>query len=245
MGGGVGGDYLYGDGGDSGGKKFIDPTLGALGIEAMKLKEASKSEKEMEDLAKMAHDRKAEAQRKKDQKMAEAAAALEAKRKELVGKRAEMAAAAESGRAAAVAALASLDEAALADAKAANGVAQQEEFMVLEAIFGEEALTKEGEVGEGELPAAFVLNIEGATAAGKACQVKLRIELVPEYPSHMPPSVSIEEGVGDDDLASVTNTLHARFFTQRQEAGDDCELSECVVIHQWSEWLRDEWMANL
>jgi hypothetical protein len=244
-GGGEGGGSLYGSGGGGGGKRFGDASLGALGAEAAAVAANAKSEKEMEQLAALAHERKAaaaEAAKKaaaaKAAKAEEERAALEAKRQALHGKRAEVTAEAVRGRTEAAAALAALGD--TSEAAELNRAAQEEELMVLEAIYGEEALAKE----EGEPTTAFALCVEGETAAGKPASVRLRVSFVPEYPSHLPPGVELLEGAAADDAPFVADSLHARFFAQRREAGDDCELSECVVVHAWAEWLRDEWMAN-
>ena len=258
MGGGVetadGDDRIYGAGSSGGGgsKKYGGEKLGALGLEAAALKSASKSEKQMEDLAAVAHQRRADAQKKAAEaaktaaaKEAQAAAALEAKRADMHGKRAEATAAVEAGRAAAALALeaASTASGGLEGVHEANRAAQEEELMVLEAIFGEEAMDK-GDAEEGSLPTSFQLQVEGETAGGTPKTIELRVQLVPEYPSHLPPVAELLEGVSVDDAPSVADSLHALFFKQRQEAGDDCELSECVVVHQWAEWLREEWLAN-
>ena len=243
-----GGGSLYGSGG-KGESKYSTEGLGALGLEAAAVQAKAKSTKEMEDLTALAHQRKAEqaaaakaAAEAKAAKAAEERAALEAKRQALNGRRAEVAAAVTSGREAAATALAALDANALEGVHELNRAAQMEELMVLEAIYGDEALIKES---EDEPTGAFTLCVEGENAGGGACSVTIRVELVAEYPSHLPPPLQLVSGaVQPDDAAFVRDSLHELFFTRRLEAGDDCELSECVVVHAMAEWLRDEWMAN-
>lgn len=250
-------DGGFGAGGAS--KRRDGGGLGALGQEAAAVQAARKTDYEMEALTKAAHERRAEAQRKADErerakaaKEEAATAALEAKRQQLHGQRAEVAGAVAAHTAAALAALAGVES--LEAVHEANRGAQEEECMVLEAIFGDEAMVREEPPadadaadaggGAGAEQAAFTLQVEGETADGGSATITLRVGLPPAYPSHLPPSVAVVDGVPSDDAAFVADALRRRYFEQREAAGADAEPSECVVLHQWTEWLREEWMAN-
>ena len=72
----------------------------------------------------------------------------------------------------------------------------------------------------------------------------LRVTPVPEYPSHLPPSCEVIEGVEEaSDAAFVADSLQSLFYSAREELGEG-EPGECVV-HLWGEWLRDEWMPQM
>ena len=151
-----------------------------------------------------------EAARLAAEKAAQEAAALDAKRAQLHANGQEVATAAERGEAAARATLGLLDTPAREAACEANASAQEEELMVLEAIFGEEGLVRE----EGALPATFTLRVDGEGADGTPRTVALKVSYLEEYPSHLPPTVELVEGVPDEDKAFITNSLHALFYKQ-------------------------------
>ena len=73
-------------------------------------------------------------------------------------------------------------------------------------------------------------------------KVVLRVRTVAEYPSHLPPSVEIADGVEEGDRDFVCDSLRALFYAQREESAAAEEPAEGVV-HQWAEWLREEWIA--
>jgi hypothetical protein len=112
------------------------------------------------------------------------------------------------------------------------------QLMVLEAIFGEESFIREG----GVEPPAFALAVAGEAAGGGEVTVRLRVSMLAEYPSHLPPGVEIVDGVGVEDAGFVSDSLRALFYAQREEGLAADEPPEGVV-HRWAEWLRDEWMA--
>ena len=109
--------------------------------------------------------------------------------------------------------------------------------MVLEAIFGEEGYLRD----EDASPAAFCLTVTGGDDGETTVQI--RVAFVPEYPSHLPPTVELVSGVGVEDVAFVKDALHALFYTERDASRDGDEPAEGVV-HKWSEWLREEWIPT-
>ena len=201
--------------------------------------------REMEKLTDVAHQRKAAAQKKaaeleaKKAAEAEAAAiALAAKRAQLDGKRSEVADAAQQGTAAAQSKLdADRASGTLDEALEANASVAEEELMVLEAIFGEEAFERDMDES---LP-TFTLLVTECNGKGEETTVKLRITMVAEYPSHLPPGVEVLEGVDADDRTFVCDSLRALFYRERAEVGED-EPPEGIV-HKWTEWLQEEWIA--
>lgn len=63
------------------------------------------------------------------------------------------------------------------------------------------------------------------------------------YPSHLPPTVKIVEGEADTrDINFVVASLHHLFFGQRAERLEGEEPSG--IVHTWTEWLRNEWIAK-
>ena len=71
---------------------------------------------------------------------------------------------------------------------------------------------------------------EGETQRGASAHVALRVTLVPEYPSHYPPTIESLEGVGLEGAFSASEShakhaLYRLFFEQRDErlaaGGDD------------------------
>ena len=75
------------------------------------------------------------------------------------------------------------------------------ELMVLEAIFGEEGYLRD----EDASPAAFCLTVTGGDDGETTVQI--RVAFVPEYPSHLPPTVELVSGVGVEDVAFVNNVV--------------------------------------
>ena len=67
--------------------------------------------------------------------------------------------------------------------------------------------------------------------------------LLPSAFSHLPPTVELVSGVGVEDVAFVKDALHALFYTERDASRDGDEPAEGVV-HKWSEWLKEEWIAT-
>ena len=231
--------------------------LGKLGQEVADVEAARKTAKEMDALTAVAHERKAEAQRKAEEAAQAKAAKEAAKEAELALKRSQMAEGkvkvAETVRAArdaANTALASLSTEAIAEVHDANESSQAEELMVLEAIFAEGFVrSADGEedadaAAEGAPAGPYTLRVEGETAAGAPVAVVLRVTPVPEYPSHHPPVCEVLEGIADEsDAAFVADSLHAVYYSAREALGEG-EPGECIV-HQWAEWLREEWMAQM
>ena len=178
-----------------------------------------------EKLTDVAHQRKAAAQKKaaeleaKKAAEAEAAAiALAAKRAQLDGKRSEVADAAQQGTAAAQSKLdADRASGTLDEALEANASVAEEELMVLEAIFGEEAFERDMDES---LP-TFTLLVTECNGKGEETRVKLRITMVAEYPSHLPPGVEVLEGVDADDRTFVCDSLRALFYRERAEVGEE------------------------
>ena len=81
------------------------------------------------------------------------------------------------------------------------------------------------------------------TSSNAELQVKLRVCYVAEYPSHLPPSCAVAEGIDDaEEAAFVVASLRALFYEQRAATAAEGEPAEGVV-HKWSEWIRDEWIS--
>ena len=265
---GAGGMGTDGGAGGTSASKWRDReggSLGALGMEAEKVAASRHTDDEMERLTRAAHERKAaatkraeEAAARKAEKDAQAAAELELRRDKLDGKRAEVAAAAARGAEAAGARLvADRESGALVEALEANEATREEECMVLEAVNGEEAFKRIDAAGDADAPGgaemggegggagaypAFSLEVTGERGGGGEARVVLRVRTVAEYPSHLPPSVEIADGVEEGDRDFVCDSLRALFYAQREESAAAEEPAEGVV-HQWAEWLREEWIA--
>ena len=143
-----------------------------------------------------------------------------------------------------------------------NRATQEEELMVLEAIFAEDFARDDdadADAGADEAAcAAYSLELAGETAAKAEARVRIRVRYVPEYPSHFPPEceVSLLAGAtgdpnGDDvndlnlapeDAAAVATSLRAMFFEARAETAADGEPAEGIVS-RWADWLREEWLG--
>ena len=226
---------------EGGGARRTKERLGELGKEVEKVEAGRKSLDEMQDLAKIAHERKAQQKEKAAAKAAEkaaeeaaAAAALEKRRGELDARR-EAAKANAAAGAAAAAARVDADRAsgALTEMLEANSATHEEELMVLEAIFGEEGFAR----NEGVEPPAFALTV-GSDDGAHALQ--LRVQLVAEYPSHLPPTVEVVDGAPPADAAFIADALRELYFRERDETRAADEPAE-GVCHKWSEWIKDEW----
>jgi hypothetical protein len=215
--------------------------------------QAAKSADEMAQLTELAHRRKAEAAKKaaeaqkaKSAAEAQAAAALEQRRAEQHGLAAQAAAEVAAGVEAARAALeAAASSAGLDELHSANRVAQDEELMVIEAIYGD-GLVREDGGGSSDGHASFSLLVVGETAKGAEAAIKLAVTFVPEYPSHLPPHVTPTcDAFPLDALetARVRDSLHALFFRKRAEAAAG-DPPEGVVSCHWTEWLKEEWLAT-
>ena len=136
--------------------------------------------------------------------------------------------------------------------------------MVLEAILGEEGFAREADAS----PPAAALTITGDAPGGREASVRLRIAMLPEYPSHLPPCVpapsehrscprvpertrrvaprralEIVDGVGVEDAGFVGDALRELFYAQRDESLAADEPAE-GILHRWTEWLREEWIAS-
>ena len=244
---------LYAEGAGGAGAQKMDKSLGALGQQAVAVMQAAKSADEMAQLTELAHRRKAEAAKKaaeaqkaKSAAEAQAAAALEQRRAEQHGLAAQAAAEVAAGVEAARAALeAAASSAGLDELHSANRVAQDEELMVIEAIYGD-GLVREDGGGSSDGHASFCLLVVGETAKGAEAAIKLAVTFVPEYPSHLPPHVTPTcDAFPLDALetARVRDSLHALFFRRRAEAAAG-DPPEGVVSCHWTEWLKEEWLAT-
>mmetsp|Transcript_13445 Transcript_13445/g.28992 ORF Transcript_13445/g.28992 Transcript_13445/m.28992 type:complete len:495 (-) Transcript_13445:239-1723(-) len=203
---------------------------------------------EMETLTQLAHTRKAEAEAKRAREI-EAKKAQKIAQRELeeqrranaVGQHSKMLQQSQELLDGARVRIAS-DEAAgeLAAALEENATAQEEERVVLQAIFGEEACvigSDENSVVDGmTLPNGAVrLLVNGVNSKKAEMQVVLQLEMPAEYPSHLPPTLRIVSGVADGaERSFISSSLTVLFFEQ--------SLGTCVV-HLWEEWVREEWMA--
>ena len=78
-------------------------------------------------------------------------------------------------------------------------------------------------------------NPQGPTSSKQDGRVVLLLHPPQEYPSHLPPSCAILEGVAEADGAFVSDSLRLLFFE---------ESLGCSVVHAWTEWIRDEWIAH-
>jgi hypothetical protein len=118
-----------------------------------------------------------------------------------------------------------------------NAAAQEEELMVLDAIFGED-LTLGEPPAEGGGARAMELRV--------ACEgrepVLLKLCFPPEYPSHLPPTLAVAAGIDAAAVGYVSCSLLADFFTRLggfDEGGEPGEEPEGTV-HPWSEWLNSD-----
>lgn len=233
--------------------------LGELGEEAAAVQAARKTADEMEKLTRVAHDRKDEAERKaaaakhaRDEKAKAAEVELARKRGEQQAKHAGAQSVVSSGL---VVANSSLDaqraDGTIEATLEQNRSTQDEELMVLEAIFAE-ALVKEEAEDSGH--AAYALELTGETASKAEARLRLRVRYLPEYPSHLPPACELclladgadEANTGgmvltEDDAAAAVSSLQAMFFEARAETAAADEPAEGIV-HLWAEWLREEWL---
>mmetsp|Transcript_21550 Transcript_21550/g.35563 ORF Transcript_21550/g.35563 Transcript_21550/m.35563 type:complete len:505 (-) Transcript_21550:335-1849(-) len=115
-----------------------------------------------------------------------------------------------------------------------NLTLQDEETMVLQAIFGEDC-TLGGSAGDTTLPERSLrLVVQGEDGAQQHRRIVLFIRMVSQYPSHLPPHCELLDGVAQADAVFVIASLRLLFFERADGAS---------IIHQWSEWLRDEWIA--
>jgi hypothetical protein len=196
----------------------------------------------MRALTELAHKRKEEARiaaeakaAAREEKAAKKAEKLDAEAAALDGKRADAAARAAAADAAARAAVGSggADAAAAAAAADENAEAQAEERVVLQAIFGDDDFAELPGAADG----AVRLRVAGETRAKKEAAVVFLARFPAEYPSHLPPSVELLEGVADAaDAQFVRDSLALAFYEASVGA---------PVVHAWAEWLRDEWIAKL
>jgi len=91
------------------------------------------------------------------------------------------------------------------------------------------------EADEAGLP-GVILRVAAPNKKGVEQSVVMRALMPPEYPSHLPPTVEIMEGVeGKAECSLVQDSLTLLFF--------DEYVGTCVMP-MWAEWLRDEWIAK-
>ena len=114
-----------------------------------------------------------------------------------------------------------------------HGVAfSAEERVVLQAIFGDDDFAELPGAADG----AVRLRVAGETRTKKEAAVVFLARFPAEYPSHLPPSVELLEGVADAaDAQFVRDSLALAFYEASVGA---------PVVHAWAEWLRDEWIAS-
>ena len=104
---------------------------------------------------------------------------------------------------------------------------------MLQAIFGDDDFAELPGAADG----AVRLRVAGETRAKKEAAVVFLARFPAEYPSHLPPSVELLEGVADAaDAQFVRDSLALAFYEASVGA---------PVVHAWAEWLRDEWIAKL
>jgi hypothetical protein len=221
--------------------------LGALGLEAEAVAKQRKSVEELEKLTQVAHERKADAKAKaiaSKTAREEAATAKDKAMQEALSRSHDSAKASlVRGIAAADAALDTARQGGSIDTVFdENRARQEEELMVLEAIFADALKVDDG--GDDEVAGGggrgFELRVEGDGHGGGPTHVLLRVDPIAAYPSHLPPHVSVREGVSSADAPGLADTLRGRYFEHRETLDAD-EPGECIV-HHWVEWLRDEWM---
>ena len=119
----------------------------------------------------------------------------------------------------------------------ANQEAQEEELMVLESIFDELFTQDEDDTG------CFTLAVVGENTNGKEIKLMMKVKFVPEYPSHLPPTLQIVDGIPEADQALVIDALTAKYFKAREEAVESEEPVEAQV-YIWTGWLKEEWMLS-
>ena len=114
--------------------------------------------------------------------------------------------------------------------------------MVLEAIFGEDYVA--GGEADQDARVKFHLWVNGEDGCRSDGSIYLWVDLtVTAYPSHAPPGCRVVEGESDTrDIAFVEASLQEIFFAQRnaREEGEE----PVGIVHAWTEWLRDEWIAK-
>merc|ERR1712166_26888 len=230
-------------------KQIHSQGYGALGKQAAILELTSKSDNMMDKLAAVAHARKAEQEKKtaeiRAKKEAKAAAEANAAAKKAAAKGEALLArhkaessAVDGGNAAAVADLEALKSSGgLDEVLEANQEAQEEELMVLESIFDELFTQDEDDTG------CFTLAVVGENTNGKEMKLMMKVKFVPEYPSHLPPTLQIVDGIPEADQALVIDALTAKYFKAREEARESEEPVEAQV-YIWTEWLKEEWMLS-
>ena len=87
------------------------------------------------------------------------------------------------------------------------------------------------------------LKVGGENQSGKEAQVTIRVAMVKEYPSHLPPRCEVLEGVpGIDGINFVSHSLLSLFYKEQANRMDGEDPTG--VVHNWTEWLRDEWIAK-
>jgi hypothetical protein len=198
--------------------------------------------REMDNLTAIAHARKSEAEAKKEQQLLEKAARVAAKKvkaeKEAAERPTMMAAAATAAAERAAAARAALEAegGCTSEALDENRSMQEDERIVLQAMFGEDDCTLlEADEG-GEEPPGVTLVVEAPNKKGEDRSIRLRARMPSEYPSHLPPTCEVLEGIETKvECTFVADSLALLFF--------DHSVGECVVP-MWAEWLRDEWIAK-
>ena len=244
----------------------LDPSLHGLGVEAAAVAAKRLSTREMEGLAMVAHQRKAE-QQAAAQAAVEAQAAAKAKAEEaqaeaLAARRADVVrlkAEVEAKTREAQAAIEVVRDRGVFEERAlANVAAQGDEQMVLEAIFGDALTPEEGEEeeegapeSEAEAPArAFRLKVESEAEGSSLPALTLHVRYVSASPSHLPPVlVKLEGFASPEEEEYVRLSLLHLYFEKRGPLGedgaaiDDGEVA-AGVVHSWTEWLKDEWMAS-
>ena len=103
--------------------------------------------------------------------------------------------------------------------------------MVLQAIFGDDSAAEASPSGA----PALRLVVRGQSSRNHERRVAMRVTLCDGYPSHVPPCVELLEGVPAPDVPFVADSLAELFYDTSVGAS---------VVHAWSEWLRDEWIAK-
>merc|ERR1712166_918670 len=194
-------------------KQIHSQGYGALGKQAAILELTSKSDNMMDKLA-------------------------AAKGEALLARHEAESSAVDGGNAAAVADLEALKSSGgLDEVLEANQEAQEEELMVLESIFDELFTQDEDDTG------CFTLAVVGENTNGKEMKLMMKVKFVPEYPSHLPPTLQIVDGIPEADQALVIDALTAKYFKAREEARESEEPVEAQV-YIWTEWLKEEWMLS-
>ena len=166
------------------------------------------------------------------------AAKKQQEEKEAAEKPAKRAAAAERVAACVGAARAQIDAeggSLAAEVLEENASLQDDERVVLQSMF------EEDECELLEAPEGYIggvrLRVAAPNKKGVEQAVALRALMPPEYPSHLPPTVEIVDGIegGKAEAAYVADQLTLYFFD---------EFVGTCVLPMWAEWLRDEWIAK-